>query len=66
MLPILMQEKINQAVLSQQAQVPMSAPAPQTTVVNAGGGGGEVPTPDINTLLNTMQRTRVLTALAYQ
>ena len=61
-----MQEKINQAVLSQQAQVPpRSVPAPQTTVV-AGGGGGEVPTPNIDTLLNTMQRTRVLTALAYQ
>ena len=62
-----MQKKITQAVLSQQAAVPtMSVPAPQSKTIVVGGGGGELPTPDIDTLLNTMQRTRVLTALAYQ
>ena len=61
-----MQKKITQAVLSQQAQVqPMSVPAPQSKSIVLGGGSG-VPTPNIDTLLNTMQRTRVLTALAYQ
>jgi hypothetical protein len=62
-----MQKKITQAVLSQQTQVPpMSVPEPQSKAIVVGGGGGELPTPDIDTLLNTMQRTRVLTALAYQ
>jgi hypothetical protein len=62
-----MQKKITQAVLSQQAQVqPMSVPAPQNKTIVVGGEGGELTTPDIDTLLNTMQRTRVLTALAYQ
>ncbi len=60
-----MQKKITQAVLSQQTQVPMSVPQSgnKTVVV---GADSEVPTPDIDNLLNTMQRTRVLTALAYQ
>ena len=62
-----MQKKITQAVLSQQTQVPpMSVPEPQSKAIIVGGDGGDLPTPDIDTLLNTMQRTRVLTALAYQ
>ena len=62
-----MQKKITQAVLSQQTQVPpMSVPEPQSKAIIIGGDGGELPTPDIDTLLNTMLRTRVLTALAYQ
>ena len=60
-----MQGQINRAVLSQQVPT-MSVPAPQSKTIVVGGGGGELPTPDIDTLLNTMQRTRVLTALAYQ
>ena len=60
-----MQGQINRAVLSQQVptmSVPSAPPSPPIVV----GGGSGVPTPDIDTLLNTMQRTRVLTALAYQ
>ena len=40
----------------------IAAPSPPIVV----GGSSGLPTPDIDTLLNTMQRTRVLTALAYQ
>ena len=60
-----MQGQINRAVLSQQVptmSVPSAPPSPPIVV----GGGSGVFTPDIDTLLNTMQRTRVLTALAYQ
>tara|TARA_B000000532_G_scaffold42060_1_gene31196 strand:+ start:395 stop:1816 length:1422 start_codon:yes stop_codon:yes gene_type:complete len=61
-----MQKKITQAVLSQQAQVPpMSVPESGNKAVVV-DGGTTVSTPDIDSLLNTMQRTRVLTALAYQ
>ena len=60
-----MQGQINRAVLSQQVPTIPTAPAPPSTPIVVGGGSG-VPTPDIDTLLNTMQRTRVLTALAYQ
>ena len=59
------QGQINRVVLSQQVptmSVPSAPPSPPIVV----GGGSGVPTPDIDTLLNTMQRTRVLTALAYQ
>ena len=59
------QGQINRVVLSQQVptmSVPSAPPSPPIVV----GGGSGVFTPDIDTLLNTMQRTRVLTALAYQ
>jgi hypothetical protein len=60
-----MQGQINRAVLSQQVPTIPTAPAPSSPPIVVGGSSG-LPTPDIDTLLNTMQRTRVLTALAYQ
>lgn len=60
-----MQDQLYQALLSQQAQQPAPAAAPQgTKIVSKDGGGGDSTLP-MGTLLNSMQRTRLLTALAY-